>query len=499
MTTLSRGRVAPGRGRPAVLAAAGWLLVDVLAAATIHFFVTKVPWEADTTYHVAVGRIIRTHGMLQAFPWTPFSWLAEHYADKELFFHLLFVPLAGLPWITAAKIIGTLLGGLLLWTLYVVLRAEGVPLAGVWSLLPLVASGAFTFRFALVRPHLLSIPLAVLLVWALARRKLVVVGLASAAYPWAYVAWPLPIVLAAIVEATHAVAGKKPRWQPAGVAALGIAAGLALHPNTLNLIRFSWIQIGDVLLRRAWSGSTTVELGPEFAPFPLELWASLLAGTVAMAIAALAIAWRHRRDAPVALAFAVTAVLFGLLTVKTARFAEYFVPFSVAALALATRAVPWRLVYTGMLALGLILYSARPLDTMAKAFRGREESIRPELSAFLRRVVPPGAQVFTCDVGTTGDLLLALPERRFLVALDPTFFLIQDPERYASWFRLTHDAPPGAAAVIRRDFGAQFVICQSEEGFRPLLEQLVATPGVRTLVRRDWHVIDLRGTGTAPP
>jgi len=78
---------------------------------------TSYPLDADTAYHAAVGRLIREHGILHEFPWTPFSILAEHYGDKELLLHLLFVPLANVDYATAARIIGVFSGGLLLLSL----------------------------------------------------------------------------------------------------------------------------------------------------------------------------------------------------------------------------------------------------------------------------------------------------------------------------------------------------------------------------------------------
>ena len=53
-------------------------------------------FDGDTGYHLAVARLTREHGVLHAFPWTPFSWMADHYADKELLFHFLLVPVASL-------------------------------------------------------------------------------------------------------------------------------------------------------------------------------------------------------------------------------------------------------------------------------------------------------------------------------------------------------------------------------------------------------------------
>src|SRR5512147_1992933 len=127
-----------------------WAVVYVAVAAAVQFGFVSIPYDADTDYHVAVGRLIREHGILHSFPWTPFSWLADHYADKELLFHLLFVPLAGLHWITAAKIIGSLTGATLLFVFYLILHSEGVRWPGLWALVPLSASVLFIFRFVLV-------------------------------------------------------------------------------------------------------------------------------------------------------------------------------------------------------------------------------------------------------------------------------------------------------------------------------------------------------------
>src|SRR3990172_6064002 len=134
-----------------------WAFFYLLIVGAVQFNI-PYPWDNDTAYHAVVGQLTREHGILHAFPWTPFSWLADHYADKELIFHLLFVPFAGLHWTTASQIVGTLCGAMLLLTLYLVLRAENVRFAGLWALIPLTGSVLFFFRFVLVRPHLLSIP-----------------------------------------------------------------------------------------------------------------------------------------------------------------------------------------------------------------------------------------------------------------------------------------------------------------------------------------------------
>src|SRR5512135_3297319 len=175
-----------------------FILIALTISGLIQYNVLS-PNDADTAYHAAVGRLIAEHGILHSFPWTPFSWLSSHYGDKELLFHLLFVPLSSVDWILASKIIGTLCGAVFLWTMYFILEREKVRLASIWAIAPLAASSYFIFRFTLVRPFLLSVALAAVILWAARREKLPALIIAAALYPWLYVAfWQLPLMMLVI-------------------------------------------------------------------------------------------------------------------------------------------------------------------------------------------------------------------------------------------------------------------------------------------------------------
>lgn len=360
-----------------------WAAIYLLVAGVIQFYFVSVPWDADTAYHVVVGRLIQQHGFLHAFPWTPFSWLADHYADKELFLHLLFVPLAKMSWITAAKIIGTFLGAALLFALYFVLRAEKVRLAGMWALLPLIASDVFVFRFSLVRPHLMSIPLAFLFLWAAARRRLVLLSLVSAMYPWSYVAfWQLPLMLLFAVEMARYFSDQHVQWKPAIMALAGVILGWILHPNSSNLLKFNWIVMVDVLFKNAWQSKEMIELGQEFLPFTAGQWAEWLLGCVCMAMAGFLLSWRKRKGDFLSVAFAFVTIAFGILTVRTARFAEYFIPFSVATFALATRWIRWRAIPIIVFCV-VLPYTGFALTETLHGIGTKVERIPPSLAAWL--------------------------------------------------------------------------------------------------------------------
>jgi hypothetical protein len=430
--------------------------------------------------------------MLHAFPWTPFSWLAEHYADKELLFHLLFVPFDYLGWITASKIVGTLLGALLLFVLYLILRAEKVKLPGLWALLPLVTSDVFVFRFALVRPHLLSLSLALLLLWGAARCRLVLLLAVSVLYPWSYVAfWQLPLILLFAVEAARLVSGERVQWRPAATVLAGVLLGWVLHPNSLNLWEFNWIHMVDVLFKNAWQSKEGIELGSEFLPFTAAQWLHWLLGAVAMVTAGLVVGWRVRKSDYCLLAFAFAAVIFGVLTGKTARFAEYFIPFSAATMALASSSIPWRWT-TPTIFVAALVYTGVPLSETLHGLRTRTERIPLPLASLLQQEIPSGAQVFTTDWEHTGTLMLALPDRRFIVALDPTLFLVKDPELYRLWYDIPRNPQPGISEVIRRRFGARYVVSFWDARFSKFYYRLSSEQGVRTLLVSDlWMVYDL--------
>ena len=470
-----------------------WSLFYLAVTAALQWYVVSVPFDADTAYHAAVGSLIREHGILQSFPWTPFSWLADNYADKELLLHLLYVPLIPLGWITASKIVGAVLGACLLFVLFIILRSEQVRFAGIWALLPILTSDVFLFRLALVRPHLMSISLALLLLWAAVRCRLLLVAILSALYPWSYVAfWQIPLILLGAVEVARLASGERIRWKPAAAAAAGILIGWLLHPNSMNLLQFNWIHMVDVLFQNAWQSREGIELGIEFRPFTAHQWLTWLLTGVAMVCAGIIMGWRIRKVDYGLLAFALAALAFGLLTARTARFAEYFIPFAAATMALASRHIPWRGTIIGVFAVAL-LYSGKSLTETFHGLHTRKDILPPPLASWMQQNIPVGSQVFTTEWGLTGALMLALPERKFIVALDPTLFLKKDPELYRTWFNIPRNPYPGMAETIRKRFGARFVISLSDQRFSKFYYQLSLEPGVTSLLLTDeyWTVYDL--------
>jgi len=468
-----------------------WSFFFLLIAGAIQFHI-PYPWDYDTAYHAAMGKLIRSHGILHSFPWTPFSWLFDNWADDELLFHLLFVPFSGLNWITTSQIVGTIAGAAILIVFYVLFRTERVQFAGLWALVPLACSLLFIFRFILVRPHLISISLSLIFLWAAVRGRYIILAAVSAVYPLVYIAfWQLPCLLLLAAETARLLSGRKIRWKPAAVALAGVAAGVAVHPNALNLLKYNWIVMYYVLFKIGWLTDVGFDMGAELKPYPLAGWVQGLIIPVFSLIASALFAWRKRRNDPLSLAFFFIALGFCVLTVKSARFAEYFVPFSVAALAFSLKDVARRFLAPAVLGFSLLytLWVGYPtLSDMSSI----ENKMPPDTASALQRLVPRGAQVFTTDWFNTGLLMLALPDRLFLVTQDPIFLFLKDPELYKVWYSITHDPPPGLAGIIRHRFNSRYVIVSNPLQMTDFSYRLFTEPGVRLLLNStQWMLFDL--------
>jgi hypothetical protein len=480
-----------------VVTALGWVALYLLVMAGLQL-VISYPLDDDTAYHFSVARLIREQGILHSFPWTRFSWQFDHYADKEFLFHLLFVPIVHLGFNNAARIVGIAGGTAILSSIFLVLRSERVRFAGWWALLPL-GTAIFVYRFSQVRPHLLSIALAIVMLWAYSRRHHILLVLTAVLYPLTYVAfWQIPLLLVLAAEGGRLLSGKqKFDVRLPLLLSGGLALGILLHPNTVNLLRMNWIHMVDVLMRNAWGGHIEFNMGEEFEPFYPGDWLEFLLPPAVMAALACYHSWRCRRESAVSLAFSVATLVFCLLTARTNRFLEYMVPFSVVSVAMISgRLGRNRRLLTLMFALSFIHTVATGIPTLKNlAASERTWQMSGKTISGFDRQLPKGATVFTCGWEYTGSLLLNLPGRLYMVALDPTLLYKRDPQLYDLWYRTLKEAPESSADAVRSKFDSRYVVCLDHPTLHSFFDALASSAGVNVLYSDGkWVLFDL-GTG----
>ena len=101
-----------------------------------------------------------------------------------------------------------------------------------------------------------------------------------------------------------------------------------------------------------------------------------------------------------------------------------------------------------------------------------------ELMRFHYGIAIAGTHGKTTTTSLTASLLAA-------AGLDPTFFYLQDPDRYTAWNDMIHGRYEGDLyTALHDDFAAALVLANTER--KAFIQQAQRTPGL-TEVYRDAH------------
>jgi hypothetical protein len=481
----------------------------VVAAAGLHA-VSPTTSDPDGFYHIRHAWVYRTQGLFDSgFPWARFSAIRDQASDLWYGFHLLLVPfsvsrnlldglLAGGVSVTAAALV-------VVWASY---RRLGLAFPLAW-VLAFAATGDVLFRLTMLRPQPLSLALALLALGLLAaedvRRRAVLLGLVAfaAAFLHLALAWLVPLVAGAFLVAT--ILERRPaRWTDVAGACLGAIAGAALRPNPIGALRLAWIQIGlfmDVKRR-----ALPLPFGAELQPLVWRVDGGVLLLIPLVGLLALLAVFAVRRwkgePAPLPSTAAWTSLglflLFALLSVRVAsRSVELAAAFGAAFAGLAWTEL-WRngsarARRIAVAGLAVFLLALVPLGF--SRYLARVNGARPLLAyrgagLWLDSYARPGQVVFHAWWDQFAHLFFWSPRTFYLGGMDPLFQYAHDETLFWKAHGLAGDEHPermcGQPAcgpgmgeetplVLRRDFGATFVLVQ--RSLNPRLDgYLAASP-----------------------
>jgi hypothetical protein len=443
------------------------------------------PWGYDDYYHLGLARELAQDFPLRAFPWTPFSVLAERYADKEFLFHILLMPVARLP-IGTAALVGAMLGqafliGCTAWFL----RSQRVPDAAGWLLCLAGLGPFFILRIEQVRPHVWMLGFSVLVLDLLFRRArpwiLAVVcalfGLTHTA-GWVSIPFALTWSLANRLAPESAPASdRRFRFGPVLAAAGGWLLGQLVHPNLPHNFWLFWTQ--NVVVPLATIGTETrslreaigVELQTASWPLLLQQWPLFIAPGFAVAL----LVRRPASRTPAALTLAALTVAFlvaGSFFLR--RLLEVGAILGILALALVitdlSRRVRTIAAATLLLAVAWTVWQTRDLGRGDLRPLGNGQPL--EMARFLGGNGRAGDLVFTAQWADSAPLFYAAPQLRSLVALDPTFFYAKDQQLFDRYWAIANGRSGDPVGEIERRFGARYITIWKAPGFRTLAMQL---------------------------
>lgn len=482
------------------LAAGARLWLGILALLGLIQFASPAPVGFDGYYHLRMAQLMRSEGLLPHFRWLPLTILSPGaYYDHHFLYHLLLMPFAwGDPSAGGAaalalggKVASIVLASLAFMAIWIGLRRH-VRWASLWTLGLFALSAAFLYRMSMPRAQSVSLLFLVVGFFLLAERHdrwLLPLGFV---YVWTYDAFPLLLLLAACRVAADLVIMRRLDARPLVYAAVGIGLGLVINPYFPRDLVF----ISQHLLAKI--GAPGIPVGSEW--YPYDTWT--LVTDSGPAFVALGVGFfflgRQRGNLSRATVMAMLlAIVFGLLFLKSRRFAEYFPPFSLIFLALAaspwleqlsssgpqrTRRVPPLMAVLLLLPLGWTTWQARqdvanstPIESYGAA------------ADWLGRHSQPGELVFQTDWDDFPRLFFYDTVNTYTVGLDPTYLQLADAQLYDDWEAITRGKVEQPSAKIASEFGARYVF--SDLAHEAFLGQAESDPGLQEVYRDRTAVI----------
>ena len=341
---LTDGRAAsaepPLAARPARLILRGWQVWAIsfaIAAPLLAAFFTRNPqlYDNDAYYHLAVARAYFREGLIDDLRWARFSAMADGFGDKEVLFHLLLAPFAGLARDPVRG--GQMALTLLLAALFATLSVAGRRTLGAWAiLLPwwlAFSSTELAWRWVRLRPELLSLLLLVCALEAIARRRYRLLGVIAALYALSYTAFHAFLGLCGLMFLFTGWARRRWEWPLPLYAAAGTAVGLLVHPHFPKNVEIWVLQTFEYFRYRS-----ALDVGSEITPNYTDVTLMVNLGWAL----GLCVLWLSSRpdatpesrpssvdlDRRLADVYGVAAAVFSLLYLLMSRFSLYALTFA---------------------------------------------------------------------------------------------------------------------------------------------------------------------------
>ncbi len=475
------------------------LILGLLVAGLLAWFQQQPVFvDPDGFYHAAMTERLVAQGWVTDFPALPLTVLAERFANQHFLYHAAawpFTAALGPLWGMKAATIafGALAAAALFWFIYAHQQGRSVVWPAIFAGLA-VLTQPFLFRLSLVKATPLALVALLVLWYAAARRKWWLLAATSILFVYLYGGWILGVVVVGVYYLAEAVTVHRQEQQPLpsslfdrqrlalplvsiGATAIGLIAN-PFFPNNLWYFWWQFFQIGAV------NYQSVIGVGTEWYPYAVHLLAADTAlVTVPLILAVLCFAlYAKRRDA-VQWSALVLTIFFFVITLKSRRYVEYYVPF--AAITSALLLMPqltqlssrWLLEKIQRLSLGKLLgytaivlfFSFATLTISIKSVvllddyfsrHGHPFDLFVGAEQWLDSTVAAGSTIFHSDWDEFPALFYQAPQYGYISGLDPTFLYLADPDKAVAFAEITTAETPTdtVGQQIFDAFGAEYII-----------------------------------------
>ncbi|MCX6797239.1 MAG: hypothetical protein NTX98_02055, partial [Candidatus Doudnabacteria bacterium] len=318
-----------------------YLLLFIIAVSLFTYLGSNNTFaDPDAFYHAKMAEILAQRGAITEFPWLSATSLKYSFVDHHFLYHLalipfvqIFSPLIGLK---IASIIFSALTIVFIFWFLKQLKIKGA----FWYALFLLTINPFIFRLNLGKAQPLVLIFLFLFIYLMFYRRYLSLLLLSCFYVWLYGGWPIIFVLIILYGGINWFwplnkrswwlfnQGKsKIFWQNILIfisAGLGILAGIFFSPYFPQNLSFYWQQSFKIAVVNY---QNLIGVGGEWYPYPpVDLFLVAIQFFIFFIFAILVFLYFLKKQPMNSWFLLVLSLIFLLLTLKSRRYVEYFVP-----------------------------------------------------------------------------------------------------------------------------------------------------------------------------
>jgi hypothetical protein len=514
-----------------------WLSYIVVFVLSFGLFLlyqaTPVFADPDSFYHAKMALLIRDQGIIHSFPWLNLTTLGQHYTDQHFLYHVLLIPFETiLPPLLGMKLATVFFAAGFMTVFYWFLRSFGVRWPFLFFLL-LLLSRPLTFRMSLAKAPSTSLLLLFLGLAFVFRYQIKRAAVLAFCYVWYYGGFPLYLAMTGIyavvsmiynkihrrpashriIEKITAIAGRvrhrsslSKNWLIIGTVFLGLTLGVVLNPYFPDNLHFYWQQLVNIGIINF---QDVIGVGQEWYPYGLvPLLTNTAFASLVLLLAIIAIIFRPKHITKQSISLLLMTIFFFLLTLKSRRYIEYYVPFAMAAGAFtisdAIRGASGHALFreirrmmtesvwgkaTMMLvvvyiAVGVGFIAGRDVVGNVHDLRGGFPLNQYEkIGAWMTKNTPAGSRVVHSDWDEFPSLFYQDSHNTYIAGLDPTFLYMANKDTYWTWVNITLGRYAGDVhKAIAEELGAQYVFVTHDH---VAMRSLLLNDGRFTEVYRD--------------
>ena len=432
------------------------LLVFLLFLIIIFIMQFRVPEIIgyDGWLHMKAADIIREKGFIQDFPYITESILSQSYSDPQILFRVLLIPFTFFGLILGAKIASVIFASLCFTFFYWYLRKNELNHALFWTILYAVSSTELMYRFLETRAMPLAIISLLLTLYFIGKQMYNYLFFTSLLSAWLYQSFVFQLLIVIIYFLIRWAILKRADIKLLAYSLSGALLALIINPYFPKNISFLYTQLVKVnllgnLYNMEWKPWSIIEL------FKFN-WIVFI-----IIIAALILAVKARKFGKLQLLTGIASILFLILTIKSRRMQEYFVPFAILFGAFSLKGhmnelskkewAKYILLLTVGIIVGFSLFYLN-LDIKNNHFlpwylQGAEWSINN---------IPNNSKVFINGY-MFNYLFFYNPNLRYTHGIDLTYSYLYDQSKFNKYIGVLQGKDPGYN-IIKDDYSADYAI-----------------------------------------